>query len=87
MSAITEMPAKTASPIGRTESFFPGSVNVDCDDEEGDSAAAAAVGTAPVPDEEEPGTFESFVLLGLGAVVEVGDVVDSARPDAGVGTA
>ena len=91
MSAITEIPAKTASPMGRTESFFPGSVNVDCDDEEGDSAAAAAVGTAPLPDEEEAGTLESVVLLlGLGPVVKVGDDVDvdsARRPDAGVGTA
>lgn len=38
MSAITEIPAKTPSPIGSTESFVPGRVNAADDD----AAAAAA---------------------------------------------
>jgi len=58
--AITEIPAKTPRPMGRTESFFPGSVNVavdeacsaaasdaiDAADEEDDAAAAAAAAVA-----------------------------------------
>jgi hypothetical protein len=71
MSAITDIPAKTARPMGNTESFFPGSVNVVCDEEDGDAAAAAADGIA---------LFPSL----LAEAETVGAL--SGRPGAGVGT-
>jgi len=44
ISAITEIPANTPSPIGRTSSFFPGSVNGVAEAEASAAAAEAEVG-------------------------------------------
>jgi len=77
MSAMTEIPANTARPMGRTDSFFPGSVNVDCvvlaDGAPLSAAAAAAVGLV--------------LLAPLLAAVAVGfvDGVVGGGPLAGVG--
>lgn len=52
MSAITEIPAKTARPMGRTESCLPGSVNAgELDDAE--SAAEVPEGAAEESEEVE----------------------------------
>ena len=47
MRAITEIPANTPRPIGRTESFFPGIANPAWEDSV--AAAAAAAAAAPSP--------------------------------------
>lgn len=44
MRAITEIPANTPKPIGRTDSFFPGSVNAAACEVAGETAAAGATG-------------------------------------------
>jgi len=48
MRAITEMPANTPRPIGRTDSFLPGSVKAACDE-----ALAAAAEAAEAADDAE----------------------------------
>jgi hypothetical protein len=69
MRAITEMPANTPRPIGRTESFFPGTAKA-VDD------VCSAAAAEPVPEdeaEEEPLAAEPEV-----EVVGVADVVAGA---------
>lgn len=51
ISAITDIPAKTPKPIGRTESFLPGRVNAACEVEL--AAAALAEEAAAAEDEAE----------------------------------
>jgi hypothetical protein len=48
MRAITDIPANTANPMGRTERCLPGSMNVAAEDD--DAAAADGVDPTPVPD-------------------------------------
>jgi len=70
MSAITEIPAKTPKPIGRTDSFLPGSVNGV------DDALAAEFSAAAVPDcaveevVDVPETAEASVAVGDAATLE-----------------
>lgn len=83
--AITEIPAKTPRPIGRTESFFPGSVNAaveveacsaaasdatDAADEEDDAAAATAA--------EDKGLLfaTAEVVVGVDVTITGGGVTD-----------
>jgi hypothetical protein len=70
MRAITDIPAKTANPIGRTERCRPGSMNVAAEDE--DAAAADGV-VFPVP----PGCDAAPPALS-GAAVGVGITVGTA---------
>jgi len=51
ISAMTERPANTPRPIGRTESFFPGMVTPPA----GDCKAPAAVAEAKDPEDEDTG--------------------------------
>jgi hypothetical protein len=75
MSAITDMPANTARPIGSTDKCRPGSMNVAADVEDaaaadGDSSAAAVGSAAPsalsaasVGELMTVGTAEDWIVL------------------------
>jgi hypothetical protein len=75
MRAITEMPANTPRPIGRTDSFFPGSVKAAC--EEALAAAAEASEAESAADVaavvEEPLKELDVVLAEEGEEDDVGD--------------
>lgn len=82
--AITDIPAKTPRPIGRTESFFPGSWNasVDCD------ACSAAAADAPDADAEASGAaVPAFVSVPEGGAVVVGFAAVEPPPADVVGIA
>jgi len=78
IKAITEIPAKTARPIGRTDSFWPGSVNA--------GVLVAAESAADVPEAEA----EDGEGLGLPPAAFAGTaddpaadtVADAADPEA-----
>jgi len=78
--AITETPANTPKPIGRTDSFFPGSVNAAAWEEEALAAAAE-------PDEEEvKGDAETAAAVAPGELlVELLEVLDVVLVADGVG--
>lgn len=85
MSAITEIPANTPSPIGSTDNFFPGSVNaavaefVDC-------AAAAETDVVESatddPDGVDNDTAEAATDVKPSTMIGPDDAADEA--DAGV---
>lgn len=52
MRAITEIPAKTANPMGKTESVVPGSLNGGGLDDAAESAAEVPEGSVDVLDAE-----------------------------------
>jgi len=79
MRAITEIPANTPRPIGRTDSFFPGSVKAACDEAlaaaaEAEEAAAAEEEAAAEEDAES--AADDAVLDGL--LVELPEALDVA---------
>lgn len=82
MRAMTEIPAKTPSPMGRTDSFFPGLENAPVAELETSAAAAetdavdsaAAEGTKLVGTEEDPLTTTP-PLLAAAVVVAVDESV------------
>jgi len=83
MRAITEIPAKTARPIGRTESCFPGIWNAGVLDV-AESAWEVPDGTT---DEDDPDGFDGFppwALPGVGAgpaLLEVADADDESEAE------
>jgi hypothetical protein len=80
IKAITDMPAKTPRPIGRTESFLPGSWNASVDSE-GCSAAAA---DAPDADAFASGAAVTGVLVGLVVIVGNPAVVEVVPVGVGI---
>jgi len=97
MRAITEIPANTPRPIGRTDSFLPGSAKTACDEAlaaaaEAEEAAAATEEAAAEEDAES--AADDAVLDGLlaelpealdVALVELPIVLDVALVEEGVG--
>jgi hypothetical protein len=75
--AITEIPAKTPRPMGRTESFFPGTAKFDDDD----CSAAAAV---PDPEDEADA---GAVVEEAEELLSGGDVATELVVEAPVGAA
>ena len=59
IKAITEIPAKTPRPMGRTDSFFPGNSNAPVDAAEELPPVPVAPGGDEVPDDEV------FVVVGV----------------------
>jgi hypothetical protein len=79
--AITEIPAKTPRPIGRTESFFPGTAKAD-------EEVCWAEADAPVPEGEEDAEALLLPWSGeaAGAGVEDGaGVLDAGDEDDEIG--
>jgi hypothetical protein len=72
--AITEIPAKTPRPIGRTDNFFPGSWNAPVD--AADVPELAAPGDDVPDDEELGGVVVELVLEDNGVAVGLGVTVD-----------
>jgi len=94
MRAITDIPANTPRPIGRTDSFFPGSVKAAW--EEALAAAAEAEDAAAEDDAEsaagvvvvDPEVEELLEVLveALDVVLAEEDVEEGAAVDEGIGT-
>lgn len=89
ISAITEIPANTPSPIGKTCSFFPGNAN-DVDDAFAAAAVPVAVAErfplvlAAADDEGVDGDGDVDDAAEVGVDVGGGDVVDAGEDDVSV---
>jgi hypothetical protein len=81
MRAITEMPANTPRPIGRTDSFLPGSVKAACEE----ALAAAAKADEAADDAESAADLAAVVEEPLEEVLEALDVVLVEDDDVGDG--
>ena len=93
MSAMTEMPAKTARPIGSTDSFLPGIWNAAGALLVAESAAAVPVpeGTndaeGAAPDGSAPSALPTLLPVDAPAAVAEADGADEAPDAAGVAAA
>jgi len=82
MRAITEIPANTPRPIGRTDNFFPGSEKAVWDAEL--AAAAEAAEAAEEDAAAESAAAVAEVVLGLSEeLLEVLDVVEEVDESVG----
>jgi hypothetical protein len=78
--AITEMPANTPRPIGRTDSFFPGSVKAAWEEEE--LAAAAETEDAAAEDDDESAADVAGVAADVDVPLEeFPEALDVALPE------
>lgn len=84
INAITEIPAKTPNPIGRTESFFPGSWNAAVDEGVESAAEVPELWAAVVPVASLVEVGDAVALLSVGGAGLGGPVVEGVGDGADV---